>query len=148
MVAQPPSDSQPSRHRPANRHAHASPSLLIVDTGVLWSSPTRAGAPAPGTYRRSGVAQTIGEFGPVKVLLVEDEAHVAASLKVGLRAEGFVVVHAETGTEGLWQATENRFDVIILDIMLPGPSGYENLWRVGGGHIWRPNLEVPSQGRG
>jgi hypothetical protein len=36
----------------------------------------------------------------VKVLLVEDEAHVAASLKVGLRAEGFVVVHAETGTEG------------------------------------------------
>jgi len=66
----------------------------------------------------------------VKVLLVEDEAHVAASLKIGLRAEGFVVVHAETGTEGLWQASENYFDVIILDIMLPGPSGYEILRQI------------------
>jgi two-component system OmpR family response regulator len=74
----------------------------------------------------------------VKVLLVEDEAHVAASLKVGLRAEGFVVVHADTGTEVLWQATETYFDVIILDIMLPGPSGYEVLRRLRERQIWTP----------
>jgi two-component system OmpR family response regulator len=81
----------------------------------------------------------------VKVLLVEDEAHVAASLKVGLRAEGFVVVHAETGTEGLWQATENHFDVIILDIMLPGPSGYEILRRLRERQIWTPILMLTAK---
>ena len=81
----------------------------------------------------------------MKVLLVEDEAHVAASLKVGLRAEGFVVVHAETGTEGLWQATENRFDVIILDIMLPGPSGYEILRRLRERQIWTPILMLTAK---
>jgi DNA-binding response OmpR family regulator len=81
----------------------------------------------------------------MKVLLVEDEAHVAASLKVGLRAEGFVVVHAETGTEGLWQATENHFDVIILDIMLPGPSGYEILRRIRERQIWTPILMLTAK---
>ena len=99
----------------------------------------------PRHLQRSGVAQTTGEFGPVKVLLVEDEAHVAASLKVGLRAEGFVVVHAETGTEGLWQATENHFDVIILDIMLPGPSGYEILRRMRERQIWTPILMLTAK---
>lgn len=33
-------------------------------------------------------------------------------------------MHAETGTAGSWQATENYFDVVVLDVMLPGPSGY------------------------
>jgi DNA-binding response OmpR family regulator len=82
---------------------------------------------------------------PVKVLLVEDELHVAASLKVGLRAEGFVVVHADTGTEGFWQAVENRFDVIILDIMLPGPSGYEVLRRIRERKIWTPVLMLTAK---
>jgi two-component system OmpR family response regulator len=81
----------------------------------------------------------------VKVLLVEDEAHVAASLKVGLRAEGFVVVHADTGTGGLWQATENHFDVIILDIMLPGLSGYEVLRRLRERQIWTPILMLTAK---
>jgi two-component system, OmpR family, response regulator len=81
----------------------------------------------------------------VKVLLVEDEAHVAASLKVGLRAEGFVVVHAETGTEGLWQATENAFDVIVLDIMLPGPNGYEILRRMRERQVWTPVLMLTAK---
>ena len=81
----------------------------------------------------------------MKVLLVEDEAHVAASLKVGLRAEGFVVVHADNGIEGLWQATENHFDVIILDIMLPGPSGYEVLRRMRERQIWTPVLMLTAK---
>jgi hypothetical protein len=50
-------------------------------------------------YRRCECSPHDRGVRPVKVLLVEDELHVAASLKVGLRAEGFVVVHAETGTE-------------------------------------------------
>ncbi len=45
----------------------------------------------------------------MKILLVEDEPHVASSLKLGLGAEGFIVVHVATGTEGLWEATEKPF---------------------------------------
>lgn len=56
----------------------------------------------------------------MKVLIVEDEPRFAATLSMGLRAEGFVVVHADNGLDGLWEATENTFDVIVLDIMLPG----------------------------
>jgi len=81
----------------------------------------------------------------VKVLLVEDEAHVAASLKLGLRAEGFVVTHAQSGTEGLWQATEDAFDVIVLDIMLPGLSGYEVLRRLRDRQIWTPVLMLTAK---
>jgi two-component system OmpR family response regulator len=136
--------SAQSDDRPAHRDAHPRPSLLIVDTAEPWSSPARVGAPALGKRTRD-VAQTTGEFGAVKVLLVEDEAHVAASLKVGLRAEGFVVVHAETGTEGLWQATEHHFDLIILDIMLPGPSGYEILRRIRERQIWTPVLMLTAK---
>lgn len=81
----------------------------------------------------------------MKVLLVEDEAHVAASLKVGLRAEGFVVVHAETGTDGLWQASESHFDVMVLDIMLPGVSGYEVLRQLRARKIWTPALMLTAK---
>jgi two-component system, OmpR family, response regulator len=61
----------------------------------------------------------------MRILIVEDEARLAATLRKGLRAEGFVVVDVASGVDGLWQATENEFDVIVLDIMLPGLSGYE-----------------------
>ena len=42
----------------------------------------------------------------MKVLIVEDEPRFAATLAMGLRAEGFVVVHAANGVDGLWEATE------------------------------------------
>jgi two-component system OmpR family response regulator len=61
----------------------------------------------------------------VRVLLVEDEAAIADALQRGLSAEGFVTECAPNGVDGLWLATENEFDVVILDIMLPGMSGYE-----------------------
>ena len=66
----------------------------------------------------------------MKVLIVEDEPLLASTLTIGLRAEGFVVVAVDTGVDGLWQATENSFDVVVLDIMLPGLNGYEVLRRM------------------
>ena len=66
----------------------------------------------------------------MRVLVVEDEPLLASTLSMGLRAEGFVVVGVATGVDGLWQATENDFDVIVLDIMLPGLNGYEVLRRM------------------
>jgi two-component system OmpR family response regulator len=60
----------------------------------------------------------------MRVLVVEDEKNVAAAVRRGLEVEGFAVDVALTGTDGLWQATENTYDVIVLDIMLPGMNGY------------------------
>jgi two-component system OmpR family response regulator len=57
----------------------------------------------------------------MRVLLVEDEPDVAETLTWGLTAEGYVVDTADNGVDGLWKATENDYDVIVLDVMLPGP---------------------------
>ena len=59
------------------------------------------------------------------VLVVEDEPDLRAALERGLTAEGFVVQAAANGTDGLWMAQELDPAVVVLDIMLPGLSGYE-----------------------
>ena len=64
---------------------------------------------------------------------------------MGLRAEGFTVVDVATGTEGLWQATENRFDVIVLDIMLPELSGYQVLRQLRAREVWTPVLMLTAK---
>jgi two-component system, OmpR family, response regulator len=81
----------------------------------------------------------------VKVLVIEDEPRLAATLTMGLRAEGFVVVTADNGPDGLWEATENRFDVIVLDIMLPGLNGYEVLRRMRATEVWTPVLMLTAK---
>lgn len=81
----------------------------------------------------------------VRVLVVEDEARLAKTLKVGLAAEGFVVVTADNGTDGLWLATEDQFDVVVLDIMLPGLSGYEVLRRMRAASVWTPVLMLTAK---
>ena len=60
----------------------------------------------------------------MRVLIVEDERRLAASLAAGLTAEGFAVDAVHNGTDGLHRATESSYDLIILDIMLPGLNGY------------------------
>jgi len=60
----------------------------------------------------------------MKLLLVEDDAKLAAALRRGLTAEGFTVEVAPDGVEGLWRAREGSYDLILLDIMLPGRNGY------------------------
>src|ERR1700748_880959 len=81
----------------------------------------------------------------VKVLIVEDEPRFAATLAMGLRGEGFVVVHADNGVDGLWEATEHPFDVIVLDIMLPGLNGYEVLRTLREREVWTPVLMLTAK---
>jgi two-component system phosphate regulon response regulator OmpR len=75
----------------------------------------------------SGVSATDGklatEGGSVRVLLVEDDAKIAAAVGRGLEHEGFVVERAVDGDDGLWMAREGEFDLIVLDLMLPGEDG-------------------------
>lgn len=61
----------------------------------------------------------------MRILLVEDDDRVAGFLERGLRAEGYFVVRASDGKEGLDLATEGDFNLILLDIMLPGLNGLE-----------------------
>ncbi len=60
----------------------------------------------------------------MRVLVVEDEALLAQSLRSGLEAEGFAVDTAADGEVGLWMAREHQYDAIVLDIMLPKLNGY------------------------
>jgi two-component system alkaline phosphatase synthesis response regulator PhoP len=60
-----------------------------------------------------------------RILLVEDEPGVALVVDDLLSAEGYVVVTAADGGTGLRCATEGAFDLLILDVMLPGLSGFE-----------------------
>jgi DNA-binding response OmpR family regulator len=60
----------------------------------------------------------------MKLLLVDDDAMLAAALRRGLTAEGFSVEVASDGREGLWRGREGGYDLILLDIMLPGANGY------------------------
>jgi len=59
------------------------------------------------------------------ILLIEDEEHLASAVASGLREEGFAVDVASNGTEGLWRARELSYDLIVLDILLPGTNGFQ-----------------------
>jgi len=61
----------------------------------------------------------------VRILIVEDEVHLAGALADGLGAEGFSVDVAPTGLEGLERARHADYDLIVLDILLPGMNGYK-----------------------
>jgi len=60
----------------------------------------------------------------MKILIVEDEKHIADGLRFNLEAEGFEVAVAESGEEGLKEIKDD-LDAIILDVMLPGMSGFD-----------------------
>ncbi|WP_310785215.1 response regulator transcription factor [Mycobacterium sp. Z3061] len=81
----------------------------------------------------------------MRILLVEDEAGLAATVSRGLKAEGFVVVAVDSGTDGLHEATHNPYDVVVLDIMLPGLSGYEVLRQMRMQRVWTPVLMLTAK---
>ncbi|MYW67657.1 response regulator [Streptomyces sp. SID8379] len=60
----------------------------------------------------------------MRLLIVEDEKRLALSLAKGLTAEGYAVDVVHDGLEGLHRASESPYDLIVLDIMLPGMNGY------------------------
>jgi two-component system copper resistance phosphate regulon response regulator CusR len=63
----------------------------------------------------------------MRILVVEDEAKVARALKEGLEGEHYDVVVAKTGEEGFFRVNAEMFDLLVLDLMLPGRDGIEVL---------------------
>ncbi|MEJ7593249.1 MAG: heavy metal response regulator transcription factor [Planctomycetaceae bacterium] len=66
----------------------------------------------------------------MKLLIIEDEQKTASYLRKGLGESGFVVDVAESGTSGMDLARANEYDLIVLDVMLPGRDGWEVLSRL------------------
>lgn len=67
---------------------------------------------------------------PEKILIIEDEEKIARVLQLELEFEGYTVDVAHTGTDGLIKYRENKWDIILLDIMLPEMSGFDVLKRI------------------
>jgi DNA-binding response OmpR family regulator len=63
----------------------------------------------------------------VRILVIEDEHKLAKALQEGLQAENYEVVVAATGEDGFYLAQTQSFDLLLLDVMLPGRSGFEIL---------------------
>jgi two-component system copper resistance phosphate regulon response regulator CusR len=76
----------------------------------------------------------------VKVLIVEDEKRTAAYLRKGLAESGFVVDVARQGDEGLHLARTRGYDLIVLDVMLPGQDGWSVITELRGGSVKTPVL--------
>ncbi|GAB3366588.1 MULTISPECIES: response regulator transcription factor [Amycolatopsis] len=74
----------------------------------------------------------------MRVLLVEDEPRLAESVRRNLVADGFAVDVAGTGPDGLWAARERPYDIVVLDIMVPGLSGYRVLETLRAEGNWVP----------
>jgi two-component system, OmpR family, response regulator len=81
----------------------------------------------------------------VKILVVEDEARLAAALARGLEAEGFAVDIAPDGEDGLWRAKEFSYDAIVLDIMLPRLNGYQVCAQLREAGVWTPILMLTAK---
>lgn len=81
----------------------------------------------------------------MKILLIEDDAKTSAAVERGLTAEGFNVEVADRGDDGLWMATESAFDVIVLDIMLPGRNGFQVCADLRAAGDWAPILMLTAK---
>ena len=81
----------------------------------------------------------------MKLLVIEDDVKIATAVKRGLEAEGFTVEVVFDGSEGLWLATEGRYDLIILDIMLPGRNGYQICADLRAAGNWTPILMLTAK---
>jgi two-component system OmpR family response regulator len=81
----------------------------------------------------------------MRILVVEDDPGIGEALRRGLVRDGHVVDVQTDGSGGLFAATEYPYDVVILDIMLPGLNGYDVLKEIRARDNWVPTLMLSSK---
>jgi DNA-binding response OmpR family regulator len=81
----------------------------------------------------------------MKVLIVEDDTSIAAAVRRGLEAEGFTTDVALDGLDGLWRATEQHYDLLILDLLLPGKNGFQICRELREAGDWTPILVLTAK---
>src|SRR5919197_1980077 len=81
----------------------------------------------------------------MRVLVVEDELRMASLIRRGLLAEGQSADVAPSGQDALWMAGAHDYDAIVLDVMLPGLSGFETCRRLRTTGVWTPVLMLTAR---
>jgi DNA-binding response OmpR family regulator len=81
----------------------------------------------------------------MRVLVIEDEPKVADAMREGLEAEGYQVVTALNGEDGFFRLSTEQFDLVLIDLGLPGRSGLEVLKAARGGGITTPVIAVTAR---
>ncbi len=82
----------------------------------------------------------------MRILVVEDEVKLASLIRRGLREEGLLADVAITGEDALWMAACTEYDVIVLDVMLPGIDGLETCRRLRADGVRTPILMLTARG--
>lgn len=81
----------------------------------------------------------------MRILVVDDDRNAVETVRRMLVAEGWVVDTAPDGREGLDKAVSDRFDVIVLDIMMPRLNGYEVVRELRRAQVWTPVLMLTAK---
>jgi len=83
----------------------------------------------------------------VRALVVEDEPKLAGLLKRGLTEDGHVADVAPSGEDAVWMALSAPYDVIVLDVMLPGIDGFATCRELRKREVWTPVLMLTARER-
>jgi DNA-binding response OmpR family regulator len=81
----------------------------------------------------------------VRILVVEDDPDVASVVRRTFEGEGFSVDVATNGPDGLWQANNDQYDAVVLDLQLPGLSGYRVCEQMRAAGTWTPVLMLTAK---
>ena len=95
---------------------------------------------------KAGVSPYIAVVHAYQVLLVDDDNQLTEMLAEYLQPEGMTVTAVGSGTQGLRRAQQEEYDLIVLDVMLPGRTGFEVLRRLRGGGVQSPVLMLTARG--
>jgi len=82
----------------------------------------------------------------MRILVAEDEMKMARAIRRGLENEGYAVETVGTGDDAVFWATEQEFDAILLDVMLPGRDGYAVCRALRAAKVWTPVLMLTARG--
>ncbi len=91
-------------------------------------------------------AQGRWEMRAYRVLLVDDDSQLTEMLAEYLQPEGMIITAVGSGTQGLSRAQQDEYDLIILDVMLPGLSGFDVLRQLRQGGVQSPVLMLTARG--
>ena len=81
----------------------------------------------------------------MRVLIVEDEVRMASLIVRGLVNEGFAADVAANGEDAVWMVQSRDYDAVVLDVTLPGASGFETCRRMRSSGIWSPVLMLTAR---
>jgi two-component system, OmpR family, response regulator len=82
---------------------------------------------------------------PMRILVVEDEIRLASLMRKGLREAGLLADVAVKGEDALWMAASSGYDVVLLDVRLPGIDGFEVCRRLRAEHVGTPILMLTAR---